>query len=253
MNCKKCNELMSLYIDHQLDNSKINLFEEHLNNCEFCLKEYNELKLIINSLNNVEKELPENFHTELMEKINNIDYEQKNKFKNIFRFKYFSPVAALVCIIFIIYSNNINDISPELKTKVENEYSTNEMPEITSFRSAKISIPIEEQIVLTFMNKYNLDKEIILINFDNISIEDEEILKDYINKYNTYSNIKFEDELNEKNNLDKVYLKIDSIEFNDPVKIGIQVSLRNIINRAEIQLVNIDNGFKVLIIDKNVK
>jgi len=292
MNCKKCSELMSLYIDNQLDNNEIISIEEHFESCKDCLKEYKELKEILNNLNELEEELPQNFHYELMEKINQIDSSKakENRFKSIFSFKYFTPIAALVCFVFIIYSNNINDISPELNNKVEDQHINSESPKIAYFNneldrdinSDKVTrgtkktqiesisendlVPnlmvseqsmgpnevrkiIFNQIVLEFKNKYKLDGEFILINFDNINKEDQEWLKEIIG--NHYTNIKFEDDFIKDENTEVVNLKIKSIEYNDIVKIELEVNLKDGLHNLQIELENTDTGYKILFVDED--
>lgn len=291
MNCKKCSELMSLYIDNQLDNNEAILIEEHFESCKECFEKYKELKNILNSLNELEEELPHNFHQGLMKKINQIDSPQVNEniFKNIFSFKYFTPIAALVCFVFIIYSNNINDISPDLNNKVEEQHIESESPKIAYFndeidsninsikdtrgipKPQMDSIPekksvqnlmvseqsmgpneernnIFNQIIMEFKNKYKLDKELLIINLDNINKEDQEWLKKVIGKYD--SNIKFEDDFIKDENSEVVTLKIKSIEYNDIVKIELEVNLKDVLHNSQIELVNTDIGYNILIRDK---
>ena len=63
MECEKYRELISLYIDGELNESEEKELLEHIKNCPLCEKELKELTAISEMLKSAEEEeLPENFH-----------------------------------------------------------------------------------------------------------------------------------------------------------------------------------------------
>lgn len=70
MNCKDFDLYASAYIDNMLlDEEKID-FENHINKCENCKVAFQNLKIIVESTNNIEEvELPQNFSNELRQKL----------------------------------------------------------------------------------------------------------------------------------------------------------------------------------------
>lgn len=62
MKCNEAQELLSLYIDRELDESQIQAVEEHLAACSACNNEYLELSEMVNLLKEIEEvPLPESF------------------------------------------------------------------------------------------------------------------------------------------------------------------------------------------------
>lgn len=84
---KKCNEitdLISLYLDHQMDDHEKAEFEEHLGSCESCKKELEEMSQLMSILHNIgEEELPSDFKLNLHEKLEDakVEEDKKSKFK----------------------------------------------------------------------------------------------------------------------------------------------------------------------------
>jgi len=69
-NCGEIIELMSLYIDGELDSETKREFEEHIETCESCRSELYELKEIVDVLGEVEEvELPSGFKEQLHENL----------------------------------------------------------------------------------------------------------------------------------------------------------------------------------------
>ena len=116
MKCKEAFELMSLYFDNEIEETdKIELFK-HISNCEQCKADFDNLEQMINSVNNLPLlELPENFHSELMEKIKDenkvISFENKIAKKAIYK-KYMAIAVVLFVLIIVggnvFLKNNIN-------------------------------------------------------------------------------------------------------------------------------------------------
>lgn len=127
MDCEKANELMSLYIDADLDIQEINELEAHIKNCSSCQSELNHLLYIVDNLKSMPQlELPDNFHNELINniKINFPEYSKSNNKKYDFKkfisknWRMLSGTAVAAC--FIIF------ISTMWNTSLSNEnFSSN--------------------------------------------------------------------------------------------------------------------------------
>jgi hypothetical protein len=80
MKCETIRNLMSSYIDKDINNIEKAEFEKHLAGCEECREEYKSLIDIIAACGNLEEiELPQNFRTELHQRLN-----EENKKRNFF-------------------------------------------------------------------------------------------------------------------------------------------------------------------------
>lgn len=105
MECEKYRELMSLYIDGELNESEEKELLEHIKNCPLCEKELNELKAISSMLKATEEApLPDNFHKEVMEKIRGSKTDTKKK-KHLW-VKY-TGIAAGICAVLVVGSTAI--------------------------------------------------------------------------------------------------------------------------------------------------
>ena len=99
MGCDDYKELISLYFDKELDEKEEKELFEHLTNCPSCRKEFEELKVVMDMLGEIEEEeLPEGFHNEVMAKIK---AEAKPKKKKTPWARYTS-IAASICAVFIV-------------------------------------------------------------------------------------------------------------------------------------------------------
>lgn len=135
MDCEKANELMSLYIDAELDIQEINELETHIKNCTSCQNELNHLLYIVDNLKSMPQlELPNNFHDELINniKINYPEYS-KNNDKN-YDFKKFIPknwrmlsgIAVAACFVIFISTMWNTNLSNENLSSLSNEnFSSN--------------------------------------------------------------------------------------------------------------------------------
>ena len=98
MDCEVVRNLMSSYIDKDINEIDRIEFEEHLKNCTVCMEEYNLLLSTVTYCNQLEEiELPETFHQELMEKINELGNDKYKYNKNFFRrnWSWMAGVAAV--------------------------------------------------------------------------------------------------------------------------------------------------------------
>ena len=102
MKCETIKNMMSSYIDKDLNNIEKAEFEKHLAECEECRAEYESLIDIIAACGNLEEiELPQNFRTELHQRLN----EQKSKrnfFSGIMGSKRMKMAAGLVAAALVI-------------------------------------------------------------------------------------------------------------------------------------------------------
>jgi len=116
MNCDEIKNLLSLYIDDELDEEERLLVEEHLQKCEECKKELEEYKKIIQALKNIPDEEPplgycKRLHEKLLiaeiPKVITGDKVHKKTMSNKFRWvKYGGMAAALVLVILVYGMNN---------------------------------------------------------------------------------------------------------------------------------------------------
>ena len=105
MDCEKAFEWMSIYLDKQLDKDSSEKLMKHIEQCAHCKKEFEMLKSIVEQLNNIPLvELPQGYHEELMQKIQEIPKEtvvqfpvgkkEKEKGKKKWKWKRYSAIAA---------------------------------------------------------------------------------------------------------------------------------------------------------------
>lgn len=120
MKCEEARLLMNKSIDSEIDNKEISLLGEHLEHCERCTVEFEELRYLTEIMGEIEmKELPDNFENELHLKLLNEaekeNSESKKPFDNQFkminimnRLKKNSNliVAAAAILIVVVLSNN---------------------------------------------------------------------------------------------------------------------------------------------------
>jgi hypothetical protein len=122
MNCEKVMEMLSLYIDNQLDEKETREIEKHLKNCEKCSREYEDLLTIKKLLSETPKvELPMNFKEELHRKLVEssieenseiIDFKEKSekvRNKKKYNWKILSGIAAGILITVVSVSSLINN------------------------------------------------------------------------------------------------------------------------------------------------
>lgn len=114
MKCEKIQELLSEYIDNEINEITKKEIATHLEKCPKCQSEYVELKNIINLCGEMENiDLPENFETQLHTKLLECNKEKTNttlKFANYIRI--FSSVAAVLVLLFVSRNMFYNDNSP---------------------------------------------------------------------------------------------------------------------------------------------
>ena len=104
--CKQIEEMMSLYIDHQLSKEEILAFEAHIQNCVSCKQELDILKQIVKQCNNLEEEpLPDEFKQQLHQKLIKVQVKQRMQTKTppwYLNWKTYSGLAAGILIMFVM-------------------------------------------------------------------------------------------------------------------------------------------------------
>ncbi|HPW41924.1 MAG TPA: zf-HC2 domain-containing protein, partial [Bacillota bacterium] len=102
MKCETIKNMMSSYIDKDLNNIEKAEFEKHLAECEECRAEYESLIDIIAACGNLEEiELPQNFRTELHQRLNE-EKRKRNFFSGIMGSKRMKMAAGLVAAALVI-------------------------------------------------------------------------------------------------------------------------------------------------------
>lgn len=117
MDCEVVRNLMSSYIDKDINEIDRIEFEEHLKNCTVCMEEYNLLLSTVTYCNQLEEiELPETFHQELMGKIKELGNDRNRYKKNFFRrnWSWMAGVAA----VFVVAAIGLSSLKglPQLGT-----------------------------------------------------------------------------------------------------------------------------------------
>ena len=78
--CEKIRKLLPLYIDNMLSDKECDEVLKHLDKCPDCKNEYNYLKAIIGTAKEIpQKELSQDFHKNLMEKVKTKSQKKKKR------------------------------------------------------------------------------------------------------------------------------------------------------------------------------
>lgn len=113
--CDKIIEQLPLFIDDMLESSQAEAVSEHIDKCPDCKKEYNYLKAIMKKTGELpEKELPTDFHEELMQKIRK---EKKSRHIVLRRVSAYAAAAAVVAMSFLALGEFKNDENTGIKEK----------------------------------------------------------------------------------------------------------------------------------------
>ena len=108
MDCKKYQAMLSEYIDGELSPKDEGLLLKHIDSCESCKSEFLMLKSLTASLKSSEEiELPENFHENLMKKID----KQSNKGVVVF-FRKRSTISAIAAAVVLVFGLKFATESP---------------------------------------------------------------------------------------------------------------------------------------------
>ncbi|MCX7921298.1 MAG: zf-HC2 domain-containing protein [Clostridia bacterium] len=105
--CKEFNELISLYIDNELDEAARSEFEEHARSCDCCKEEFDDIMQTVNYCREIpEEEPPEDFKQKLHSKLVKCKAEEESKNKLLtIRNRYIkicSSIAAGLMLVFLL-------------------------------------------------------------------------------------------------------------------------------------------------------
>lgn len=129
MRCENCRDKLSLYIDNELDKDLAKEVKSHIDECDECKKEYEDIMTIKNMMNDLPQlELPKNFKDDLHKKLIETDIEddmevislknKKDKKKNKRRvnWKALSGIAA-VLLIMVVSLSALGNLGPRMNSK----------------------------------------------------------------------------------------------------------------------------------------
>lgn len=143
MNCDKFRESISYYIDDILDDNGKREFEEHMNSCEQCKDEYEQMLILIDSLNSIEQvPLPDNYDETLRKKLNNEKVKVKKKWN-----KYMYIAASLAIVFFSVQNiDKLKTLEVQENPNIEvSEYSNQEDVQQNSIQNSdKGNIEIDD-------------------------------------------------------------------------------------------------------------
>ncbi|MGB4439865.1 MAG: DUF4349 domain-containing protein [Sedimentibacter sp.] len=126
MNCDEIKNLLSLYIDDELDEEERLLVEEHLQKCEDCQKELEEYKKIIQALKNIpDEEPPSGYCKRLHEKLLIVEIPKvitgdkipKKTMSNKFRWVKYGGMAAALVLVILVYGINNSSMRNNAESK----------------------------------------------------------------------------------------------------------------------------------------
>ncbi|SHJ81679.1 DUF4349 domain-containing protein [Paramaledivibacter caminithermalis] len=157
MRCEKVMEMLSLYIDNELNEQEKNEIEKHLKACEECNREYEDLLTIKRLLSEAPiLQLPKDFKEELHQKLvkcntednldnNDIidlkDEKKKSKYKKKSNWKILYGIAAGILVTVISVSSLINLMNNDIETK---EFAQMENKESRSEEAVPFNLAMEE-------------------------------------------------------------------------------------------------------------
>lgn len=126
MNCKDFDLYGSAYIDNMLSEQEKLEFENHINECEYCNISLQNLKIIVESINELEEvELPRNFSSELEIKLQN-EKNSKNRMVLFNKKKLLSGIVAGLLIFMaslsLINNSLINKNKDILYSEIEGKH-----------------------------------------------------------------------------------------------------------------------------------
>lgn len=124
MKCERIRQLMSAYIDNEMNEVDKIKFEKHIATCPQCKEEYELLKDIVNECSDVnEVELPENFREELHNMLLKAEGRKSRRFSDFIRKNRWQTIAGSAVAAVLIFAIAYNGLNP-LKSKEDVAQST---------------------------------------------------------------------------------------------------------------------------------
>jgi len=104
MNCNEARDLITLYIDNELQGEKLEKFKEHVESCEACRIELAEITRVVELCADMpEEELPETFKEQLHSKLVDVSRQDNNNRKVIFFKNSYLKVITTVAAVFLVF------------------------------------------------------------------------------------------------------------------------------------------------------
>jgi hypothetical protein len=101
--CGDIRELMTLYIENDLNKDSNLDFEEHLYNCNSCRLEFEEFKTVIKLCEEInDEEIPDGFSQSLHDKLVIEKQKQDNDKKLIYKNKYFKVITSIAAVLLLV-------------------------------------------------------------------------------------------------------------------------------------------------------
>jgi hypothetical protein len=105
MNCNEIKDMLSSYIDGELDEKDMLLVEEHIHNCEECRRELEEYNKILHVLHHMpEEEPPKGYCNRLHEKLIKANVNKKTSKR--MRWVKYGSIAAAFILVFVVYATS---------------------------------------------------------------------------------------------------------------------------------------------------
>lgn len=131
INCNEVKKLINKYIDGELDESLRSSFDEHIEGCKDCKKEFEETLATVQLLNSIsDSELPEGFEADLHEKL--LDVKTQTEKSKIFIFnrgyvRVISGIAAGMLILVTAWGingmQNVKNTSMSIKPPASSQFA----------------------------------------------------------------------------------------------------------------------------------
>ena len=140
-NCEKFEELLTLYIDHELDNTVMKQVEEHLKSCTECNNTFIMLSQIVSTCSHLEEvDPPEDFHQKLHQRL--LEEKQRatgNKFVLLGN-KYLRVASSIAAGLLLVVL--LKDFWPNLPLPAANKTSSFSVRQeaATEIKAAKVDI-----------------------------------------------------------------------------------------------------------------
>ncbi|WHH59937.1 zf-HC2 domain-containing protein [Petroclostridium sp. X23] len=163
LKCEPIREMMSLYIDNELNDIELVSFNKHIESCAECREELQLLQSVVESCHSFEElEVPENFQHELHEKLVQAQHDRTPvKPPWYLNWRIYSGIAAGILLVFVLKSQAFDTISNSMQktekayvSDAQLEYSTSmageaaeeEMPEMGNGEKTVLAdMPVENK------------------------------------------------------------------------------------------------------------
>jgi len=223
MNCEDFELYESAYIDNMLSSEEKLEFESHINRCEYCNVKLQNLKIIVESANEIEEvDLPINFSSELKTKL---EKEKKFKSKNVMSNKKRMLSAIVAGLLIIITSVSLINNSSIYKKRNNLHSEIDQMSE----NQEKVTFDIASEKsteALDGIEKENSAQPRIM-SIDNIEANEELAIKENIEETNDENNYNIMTAKNNENSLENEDFQNQPIKknYNKTINLFVLVSL----------------------------